>query len=46
MFCNASTTCYVSEIIQTLKFMKIQKKIQHVQNCDMGTIIENQNNNK
>ncbi len=46
MFCNASTTCYVSEIIQTLKFMKIQKKIQHVQNCDMGTIIKNQNNNK
>ncbi len=25
--CNVSTTCYVCEIIQTLKFMKNEKKL-------------------
>ncbi len=26
MLCNASTTCYVSEITKTLEFMKNEKK--------------------
>jgi hypothetical protein len=39
MLCNASTTCYV-------EFMKNEKKTQHIQNYDMDTMIENQNNNK
>ncbi len=44
--CNASTTCYVFEIAKTLEFMKNEKNPQHIQNYDMDTMIENQNNNK
>jgi hypothetical protein len=39
MSCNASTMCYVFEIIKTLGFMKNEKNIQHIQNYDMDTII-------
>jgi hypothetical protein len=46
MLCNANTTCYVFKITKTLKFMKNEEKTQHIQNYDMDTIIENQNNNK
>jgi hypothetical protein len=46
MLCNASTTCYVFEIAKTVEFMKNEKKPQHIQNYDMDTMIENQNNNK
>jgi hypothetical protein len=35
MLCNASTTCYVSKITQTQKFMKNEKKTQHIQNHDI-----------
>jgi hypothetical protein len=46
MLCNASTTYYVSKITKTLEFMKNEKKTQQIQNYNMDTIIENQNNNK
>jgi len=46
MLCDTSTKCYVYEITKTLEFIKNEKKTQHIQNYDMDTMIENQNNNK